>query len=67
MTDEYPELPEKGFAAKPWEPAPLNMCSSRRMQQIGKDFGLTGISSLVKADLFIKIYDHMFQMDDCLT
>ena len=65
MTDEYPDLPD--HPAKAWEYAPLHMCSSRRMQQIGKDFGLTGISSLVKKELFETIYNHMFQMDVCAT
>ena len=65
MTDEYPELPANPLKA--WECAPLHMCSSRRMLQIGKDFGLTGISSLQKADLFIRVYDHMFQIDECPT
>ena len=65
MTDEYPELPANPL--KGWECAPLHMCSSRRMLQIGKDYGLTGISSLQKADLFIRVYDHMFQIDECPT
>ena len=66
MTDnDYPELPE--HPAKAWDYAPLHMCSSRRMQQIGKDFGLTGISSLVKKELFERIFDFMFQMEECPT
>ena len=65
MTDGYPDIPE--HPAKAWDYAPLHMCSSRRMLGIGKDYGLSGISSLKKEDLFVRIYDHMFQLDSCET
>ena len=37
------------------------------MLEIGRALGLTGMSSLVKKDLFERIYDHMFQLEDCAT
>ena len=65
--DDYPNLAGSHETANAWDPAPLHECTSERMLVIGRDtYRMSGLSQLNKPQRFKAVYDHMFQLENCI-
>ena len=65
--EDYPQLAGSHETANAWDPAPLHECTSERMLVIGRDtYRMSGLSQLNKPQRFKAVYDHMFQLENCI-